>query len=139
MRRSRNLHCAERRLSTGRIGGKAEPEVEVLFKNPPPPVTPDGRYIVVRGRLWRRVDPALDESRREELVSALMVARRAVGSALRSGEGDALAAARAGVDAAKRGLGERGPVWWTDGAPDYNRRMARNTPYAEWWNESGGG
>lgn len=40
---------------------------------------------------------------------------------------------RAGVERAKRALGERGPVWWTDGAPDYNRRMAPNTPYAEWF------
>jgi len=24
-------------------------------------------------------------------------------------------------------------VWWTDGAPDYNRRLARNTPYAAWF------
>ena len=39
----------------------------------------------------------------------------------------------AGVDAAKRGLGERGPVWWNDGAPDENRRMARNSSYADWW------
>jgi hypothetical protein len=37
------------------------------------------------------------------------------------------------VDAAKRALGERGPVWWTDGAPDLNRRMAKGTPYAEWF------
>ena len=42
------------------------------------------------------------------------------------------AADRAAVDAAKRALGERGPVWWTDGAPDLNRRLARNTPYAGW-------
>ena len=27
-------------------------------------------------------------------------------------------------------LGERGPVWWTDGAPDLNRQMARNTALA---------
>jgi hypothetical protein len=43
------------------------------------------------------------------------------------------AKAKAAVDAAKRSLGERGPVWWTDGSPDYNRRMARNTPYADWY------
>jgi hypothetical protein len=24
-------------------------------------------------------------------------------------------------------------VWWTDGTPDHNRRMARNTPYADWY------
>lgn len=36
------------------------------------------------------------------------------------------------VDELKRGLGERGPVRWIDGAPDYNRMLAKNTPYAEW-------
>jgi len=41
--------------------------------------------------------------------------------------------ARAAVDRAKRGLGERGPVWWRDGAKDYNRYLAKNTPYAEWF------
>ena len=30
----------------------------------PPPATPDGRYIVVRGRLWRRANPHLAEDRR---------------------------------------------------------------------------
>ena len=37
------------------------------------------------------------------------------------------------LDAAKRALGERGPVWWTDGAPDWNRHLAKNTAYAAWW------
>jgi hypothetical protein len=41
--------------------------------------------------------------------------------------------ARAAVDAAKTALGERGPVWWTDGAPDYNRRMVKNSPYRDWY------
>ena len=39
--------------------------------------------------------------------------------------------ARHAVDAAKIALGERGPVWWTDGAPDLNRYMARNTSYSD--------
>ena len=95
------------------------------------PVTPDGRYFVVRGRLWRLSDPALGADRRQVLVEELMGARRAVRDA-RAGRGD-LSAARARVDAAKRELGERGPVWWTDGAPDLNRRMAANTPYADWY------
>lgn len=97
-----------------------------------PPVTPDGRYLVVRGRLWRRSDPALPESRRRELVDELMGARRAVGRALGS-DPAALREARAAVDAAKRTLGERGPTWWDDGAPDLTRRMARNTAYADWF------
>ena len=62
-----------------------------------------------------------------------MDARRRVGSALKAGDARTEHAARADVDRAKVALGERGPVWWTDGAPDWNRRMARNTPYAEWW------
>ncbi len=104
-----------------------------------PPVTPDGRYIVVRGRLWRRADPGLAEAARAGAVADLMVARRAVRAAKaseRSGEpgaGDAMRAARAAVQAAKEALGERGPVWWDDGAPDETRRLARNTRYAAWF------
>ena len=98
-----------------------------------PPVTPDGRYIVVRGRLWRRANPYLPDERRQELVRDLMAARRSVRAALASGERAALAAARARVQTAKEGLGERGPVWWDDGAPDFNRHMAANTPYRDWF------
>jgi hypothetical protein len=102
------------------------------------PTTPDGRYFVVRGRLWRCADPSLPEDRRAALVKELMAARRAVGRAKREGvdgraDPDQMGAARRAVDAAKVALGERGPVWWTDGAPDYNRHMARNTPYAAWY------
>jgi hypothetical protein len=97
------------------------------------PVTPDGRYFVVRGRLWRCANPALSEAERERLVDALMSARRAVATARRAADAEMLASARKAVDAAKRGLGERGLVWWEDGAPDYNRRMVRNTPYADWY------
>jgi hypothetical protein len=99
---------------------------------PPPLTTPDGRYIVVRGRLWRTANPGLDEDDRVRLVAALMDGRRGVAAAKRDGDGAAEAAARAAVDAAKHCLGERGPVWWTDGAPDLNRHMARTTPYADW-------
>jgi hypothetical protein len=97
------------------------------------PVTPDGRYFVVRGRLWRCADPALDPDTRAALTRELMAARRAKGVAMRAGDAAGREAARARVDAAKHALGERGPVWWRDGAPDFNRRMARNTPYAEWF------
>ncbi len=89
------------------------------------PVTPDGRYFVVRGRLWRMNNPALTEETRAALVRDLMAARRAV----RAKEPDA----RARVDAAKQGLGERGPVWWDDGAKDWNRHLVKNTPYADWY------
>lgn len=97
------------------------------------PVTPDGRYFVVRGRLWRTTNPNLPEQRRQGLVRDLMRARRDVARARKSDDAALRADARKRVDAAKVALGERGPVWWTDGAPDYNRRLAVNTPYREWY------
>jgi hypothetical protein len=96
------------------------------------PTTPDGRYFIVRGRLWRCSNPALPPEVRDELVKELMAARRAKQTAMRNSDTVAREVARARVDAAKHQLGERGPVWWDDGAPDYNRHMARTTPYAEW-------
>lgn len=101
-----------------------------------PPRTPDGRYIVVRGRLWRTANPHLDPDTRARHVSALMQARRAVQAAKKASDPEAEAAARRDVDAAKRALGERGTVWWTDGAPDLNRRMVRNTPYRDWFSDA---
>ena len=98
-----------------------------------PPTTPDGRYLVVRGRLWRTANPDLPSDRRAALVHDLMQARRDVGTALRAADAAAERDARARVDAAKHALGERGPVWWDDGAPDLNRHMAANTPYAAWY------
>ena len=93
------------------------------------PTTPDGRYFVAKARLWRCTDPALSDTDRRAAVKALMQARRAVQGA----EGDALREARAAVDAAKRRLGERGPVWWDDGAPDEGGRHPKNSTYAGWW------
>ncbi len=95
------------------------------------PVTRDGRYFVVKGRLWRCSNPNLSAEVRSELVHELAMARRAVRNALASGK-DA-AAARAQVDAAKRALGERGPVWWSDGAPDFSRCPIDETPYSQWF------
>jgi hypothetical protein len=97
------------------------------------PVTLDGRYFVVRGRLWRMSDPSLSPDFREARVQSLMLARRQVGQAKRQGDALAEEIAHAAVDQAKRDLGERGPVWWSDGAPDYNRRLAKITPYADWF------
>lgn len=97
-----------------------------------PPVTPDGRYLVVRGRLWRRANPALAEEERSRLVGELMSARREVRAAGSAGDAERLRSARRRVHEAKVALGERGPPWWTDGAPDLNRRLAKNTPYAAW-------
>jgi len=62
-----------------------------------------------------------------------MSARRAKQIAMRADDPAAREAARQRVDAAKIALGERGPVWWDDGEPDLNRRMARTTPYATWF------
>ena len=97
------------------------------------PTTPDGRYFVVKGQLWRCSSPALSDAERQHLVHGLMEARRAVKEAKASNDEDQLRAARASVHRAKVALGERGPVWWDDGSPDYNRQKAINTPYADWY------
>src|SRR3712207_580700 len=97
------------------------------------PYTPDGRYFVVRGRLWRASNPGLTLEDRDRLSRELMRHRSAVGRAKRAGHREALREARQGVHAAKVALGERGPVWWTDGKPDYNRHLVKNTPYSEWY------
>lgn len=94
------------------------------------PQTPDGRYFVSEGRLWRRSDPTLGESERRDAVKALMRARRDVA---RAETAAAIRDARDRVDAAKRRLGERGPVWWQDGAPDESRKAPWNSSYAGWW------
>lgn len=92
--------------------------------------TPDRRYMVIRGRLWRLSNPFLDPAKHAELVREVMSARRAV---LEARDSRDRMAARHRVDTAKRALGERGAVWWDDGSPDYNRRLVRNTPYAAWF------
>jgi hypothetical protein len=97
------------------------------------PSTPDGRYFVVKGRLWRLSNPHLAADARKALVHQLMTARRNVGLAKRAGDAELERQARADVDLAKHSLGERGPVWWTDGAPDFNRHLVKNTPYAQWY------
>lgn len=75
-----------------------------------PERTDDGHYVVIDGRRWRATDPAIPEERRAGLTRILMAWRREV----RHTKGTAgESAARAGVQAAKVALGERGtPPWW---------------------------
>ncbi|MBS4084178.1 MAG: hypothetical protein KGZ73_11550 [Rhizobiales bacterium] len=96
------------------------------------PGTPDGRYFVVRGRLWRTTNPSIPEDERAVLTKALMKARRDIREA-RDTNAALEEDARRRVHEAKVKLGERGAPWWTDGAPDYNRHLAKNTPYKAWF------
>lgn len=66
--------------------------------------------MVIKGRRWRATDPLIPEERRAELTRILMSWRREV---RRTKGTDEERAARAGVQAAKVALGERGqPPWW---------------------------
>ena len=103
---------------------------------PEPLRTPDGRYLIVRGRLWRCSNPHLPGEERKRLTHELMTARREKGRAMRVGDAVARERARQRVDQAKHSLGERGPVWWTDGAPDLNRHLAHTTIYANWFSST---
>ena len=82
-------------------------------------------------------NPALPTDKRDRLVSELMASRRKVATTRRAADEQGEAAAHDAVDHAKRALGERGSVWWDDGAPDLNRHMARTTPYADWYRDLG--
>ena len=62
-----------------------------------------------------------------------MKARSSVRAAKLAGNQIEEAAAHRAVDVIKRELGERGPVWWTDGTPDFNRHAVKETPYAKWY------
>jgi len=61
-----------------------------------------------------------------------MAARRAVRDAKQVVDHEAEAAAQRPWTRSNRALGERGPAWWDYGSPDFNRHMAKNTPYADW-------
>jgi hypothetical protein len=117
------------------------PRIETAERQDVPPAaplrTPDGRYLIVRDRLWRASDPHLSADERARSVAELMAARRAVHAA--AGDPVTLAAARARVDSAKHALGERGPPWWDDGAPDETGRLVRRSSYAGWWAMLGDG
>ena len=95
--------------------------------------TPDGRYLVIQGRLWRAGDPSLPAQAKVKYMRDLLNGRRALKSAKLTGDEDAIAAARKLVASAQVALGERGKVWWRDGAPDFNRTLAKNSPYADWF------
>lgn len=69
------------------------------------PTTPDGRYFVVKGQLWRCSDPSLAADKRQLLVNQLMNARRQVKAAKARGDLEQLQSARADVNSAKVALG----------------------------------
>jgi hypothetical protein len=84
-------------------------------------------------RAWRASHLNLTEEERGHWIAQLIKARRAVHSA--PGNPDQLAIPRRAIHETKCALGERGPVWWTDGAPDLNWRLAKNSSYSGWWLE----
>ncbi len=87
--------------------------------------TSDGRYILVGGRRWRATDPMIPPERAAELRSALMAWRREV-KTTRGTQGER--SARAGVQAAKVALGERGRPWWEQTPAERKERWEAAVP-----------
>jgi len=85
------------------------------------PHTADGKYLVARGVLKRCTNPKLNDTERRKAIKKLMQAR--------------MSKDQKAVLMAKTELGEAGPVWWEDGAPDYSGRDPSDTPYRDWWVE----
>ena len=91
-----------------------------------PPLTEDGHYYVIEGRRWRATDPSIPEDRRTELVATLMSWRREV---RRTKGTDEESTARAGVQAVKVALGERGkPPWWEQTSEQRRARWEADVP-----------
>ena len=91
-----------------------------------PPKTEDGHYVVINGRRWRATDPAIPDARRSELTHILMAWRREV---RRTRGTDEEPTARAGVNAAKVALGERGkPPWWEQSDIERRERWDAKVP-----------
>ena len=87
--------------------------------------TDDGRHVVIDGRRWRATDPGIPEERRHELQRVLMAWRREV---RRTRGTDEESTARAGVQAAKVALGERGTPWWEQDDAEHRRRWEAEVP-----------
>ena len=87
--------------------------------------TSDGRYILVGGRRWRATDPMIPPERAAELRSVLMAWRREIKTARGT---EAEPSARAGVQAAKVALGERGRPWWEQTAAERKERWEAEVP-----------
>ena len=88
-------------------------------------LTPDGRYVVVDGRRWRATDPHIPEDRRQELTNTLMAWRRDVRRTKGTAEEST---SRAGVQAAKVALGERGIPWWEQTDAERRARWEADVP-----------
>ncbi|WP_344772823.1 hypothetical protein [Nocardioides panacisoli] len=91
----------------------------------PPELTPDGHHVVIDGRRWRATDPAIPEERRAELTRILMAWRREV---RRTKGTEEESAARAGVQATKVALGERGTPWWEQTDEERVARWSAQVP-----------
>lgn len=96
-----------------------------------PEPTPDGHYVLIKGRRWRATDPLIPDDVNARLRSELMSARRAVGAALRAQNEPAERHARGRVQATKVALGERGTPWWEQSEDERRARWERGLPLAE--------
>lgn len=96
-----------------------------------PEPTPDGHYVLIKGRRWRATDPLIPDEAGATLRSELMDARRAVGAALRAEDEDAERRARGRVQAAKVALGERGTPWWEQSEDERRARWERRLPQSD--------
>ena len=90
-----------------------------------PELTEDGHHVVVDGRKWRATDPLIPDERQAELRRVLMAWRRDVKRTRGTPEE---ATSRAGVQAAKTALGERGDPWWEQTEEQRRERWEVDVP-----------
>ena len=90
----------------------------------------DPHYFTIKGRRWRRTDPNIPSKLNQELVNALMNARRQVKIAKQEDDSGTLEQARRRVSDCKNALGERGHPWWEPYTQDGLQKRVEATIFA---------
>ena len=94
--------------------------------------TPDRRYLLLGDKLLRSYNPNLPNDRIDDLLVVLFNSRCDLRRARQCDGTEPLELVDA-IEAARRALGQSGPVWWDDGAPDLDGVPVLSTCYAEWF------
>jgi hypothetical protein len=114
--------CCARRIGAPAVRWAWHGYMAYMETDQPLEKTPDGHFVVIKGRKWRATDPSVPEEAAARLRRHLMSARRAVRSATTAGDERAERAARTRVNRAKVALGERGTPWWEQTEVERRRR-----------------
>jgi len=91
-------------------------------------ITQDGRYIIANGVLYRTPNPNLTDEQILKLSKIVSLTRKEYHFPRKGLSKKHLRENLRDVEKDRSG-----EIWWTDGAPDYNRTRLSKSPYYEWY------